>query len=188
MNVKLFFINTLFLVFFAFYNSAAWSNDDRFAIYADGSVEELQMTESYFSDGEIVNLDNYSDDIKTDSIPVDVSVAILDLDTKEPINTLSPGQTVYLQIYFNQLGQWPISYEDLIGKKFKLVYITLGIHRYIDVSEWVIEPGYEQLNGIGELFTLPEDVQPGRLMFIGGAFSRDLEISNNIARENYLVR
>ena len=152
--------------------------------YSDGSVEEYTIDERSFEGAIDFNVFTIAKDNLTATLDAYISI---DNDNEE-IRKVSPGQTVYLNIFFNSLDSVGVPFEQLVGKQIFFLQKLIGGLSYKDIDNWgIIEEGDEGWCGVGMSYTVPEGTEEGMFIYIGGMKIEHITCVENRDRERYRV-
>lgn len=187
MKIQKTLMYALFLLLSIVFNSAAWSHNTGYAIYTDGSIKSVQFSDVNSDINGAISIEDYLGSSKTAGIPVNAYVRIFDDDSGREIQEIYPGQRIHLAVFFDPLGDWPINFESLVGKTLKPIFLTLGSFKFIDSRAKEVEADEDNLVGLGTVVTVPDDVQPGKFLFLGILSSNDLDLTDNIGWGIYSV-
>ena len=141
--------------------------------YSDGTMREVLLTK-------VLPLDLEPDEnVAAPTVTLDAWVSIEDYNTGESIRLVYPGQQVILWIFFDSLGSLEVPFADLVGRRMVPFYFLRGKLNYSEYWTLEIEPGDENLVGLGMSYTVPKDAQTGYFIDIGLVFISGIDCQDN---------
>lgn len=152
-----------------------------FGLYADGHMSPLngKLTQS---------TEEAAPTPAANSVPINLYTEIEDATTYSPLKVVLPGESIILNILFDQIGEWPIDFSTLIGQTLTLNYTVVGDFQYHYQYQYVVAEGDENLIGIGFFDDVPTDAAPGKIAFLGGMTAQVATLTANHGWSLSLVR
>ena len=144
--------------------------EEYYLFYDDGTIEEVGVTSQ-------VGVETSASEDTT--VTLDVNATITDSITHDRVFAVHPGQKVYLECFFNRLGNLGVPFDQLVGHEMSLSYRLSGKLKYRWRTKFTIASGSAGLIGVGKMYEVPTDVQPGEFFFTTSAKISDFQVYNN---------